>query len=238
MFTKNKYYKIYMALIEDRGLRKPRGDFYESHHIIPRSLGGNNDSTNLVNLTPREHFFAHLLLSKFTSGEGQIKMTHALRMMSNFTKSKKLINSHQYELSKSIIYKILQSAGKDYQAEKSLQDSILTEYTDINKVFDRGTCKCCGIRPRAINYIKNEKTFYRSKCEVCLVGNNEFKVPLWKKDGYIKQKICEFCDFTALFTEQLTVVTENRKYKTICLNCQVEYKLAGKKLTLKPLADF
>ena len=238
MFTKNKYYKIYMALVEDRKLRKLKSDFYESHHIIPKSLGGPDDKINLVNLTPREHFFAHLLLSKFTTGEGQIKMAHALRMMSGITKSSKLINSHQYEVSKSIIYKILQSAGKNYQDEKNLQDSILTEYTDINKVFERGTCKCCGIRPKAVNYVKNGKIFYRSKCEVCLAGNNKFKIPVWKKDGYAKQKNCEFCRFAALFTEQLTVIVENKKYKTICLNCQVEYKLTGKKTTLKVSSDF
>jgi len=34
------------------------------HHIIPRSLGGLNDKINLVNLTAREHYIAHLLLWK------------------------------------------------------------------------------------------------------------------------------------------------------------------------------
>lgn len=36
----------------------------ESHHIIPRSLGGSNDAQNLVRLTVREHFIAHCLLFK------------------------------------------------------------------------------------------------------------------------------------------------------------------------------
>lgn len=36
----------------------------ESHHIIPKSEGGSNELSNIVNLTTREHFIAHLLLAK------------------------------------------------------------------------------------------------------------------------------------------------------------------------------
>lgn len=38
--------------------------YSESHHIIPRCLGGSDDPSNLVNLTAREHFVAHQLLAK------------------------------------------------------------------------------------------------------------------------------------------------------------------------------
>jgi hypothetical protein len=38
--------------------------YKESHHVIPRCLGGTDDKDNLVNLTAREHFIAHLLLWK------------------------------------------------------------------------------------------------------------------------------------------------------------------------------
>jgi hypothetical protein len=238
MFIENKYYTIYKNFIEDRKSRKLKTDFYETHHILPRSMGGNDELFNLVNLTPREHFFAHLLLSKITTNEHQIKMAFALRMMSSIARGTKIINSKQYELSKSIIYKILQAAGKEYRDEKTLQDNILTEYTDLSKVFERGTCKNCGIRPKAINYVKNDKIFYRSKCEVCLSGNNEFKIPAWKRDGYVKNKKCEQCGFLSKFTEQTTVVIEKKKYKTICLNCQIEIKLTERSAILKPLADY
>jgi len=36
----------------------------ERHHIIPKSLGGNNDHENLVVLWYREHYIAHRLLVK------------------------------------------------------------------------------------------------------------------------------------------------------------------------------
>lgn len=42
---------------------KPEG-YVERHHVIPRCMGGNNTSNNLVYLIAREHFVAHQLLMK------------------------------------------------------------------------------------------------------------------------------------------------------------------------------
>lgn len=56
--------------------------YCERHHIIPRSIGGEDDESNLVNLLPREHFFAHLLLTKMVTNEQNIiKMNWALHKM-------------------------------------------------------------------------------------------------------------------------------------------------------------
>ena len=59
------YEKIYNALIE-KAKTSPcvEGQYVEKHHIIPKSLGGSNDSSNLVKLTARQHYIAHLLLYK------------------------------------------------------------------------------------------------------------------------------------------------------------------------------
>jgi hypothetical protein len=57
------YQKIYDNLIESRKIRIPDASvYYERHHIIPRSMGGDNSSENLIKLTAREHFLAHWLL--------------------------------------------------------------------------------------------------------------------------------------------------------------------------------
>ena len=61
------YLKIYTNLIEinKQKLRdKSGGKYYEEHHINPKCLGGNDNKTNLVLLTAREHFLAHWLLVK------------------------------------------------------------------------------------------------------------------------------------------------------------------------------
>lgn len=38
------------------------GVYTESHHIVPRYMGGTNDLSNLIVLTYRQHILAHLLL--------------------------------------------------------------------------------------------------------------------------------------------------------------------------------
>jgi hypothetical protein len=57
------YQKIYDSLIAKRKENKPAG-YTEKHHILPRALGGSDDPSNLVVLTGREHWIAHLLLWK------------------------------------------------------------------------------------------------------------------------------------------------------------------------------
>ena len=41
-----------------------QGGYYEKHHIVPRSMGGSNKKSNLVDLTAREHYVCHRLLTK------------------------------------------------------------------------------------------------------------------------------------------------------------------------------
>lgn len=84
-FTQSKYNIWYEKLIQNAKTRsKPHG-YTERHHIIPRSLGGTNDKNNLVDLTAREHYIAHLLLwkMKFSSISNHNKMTMALHVMVN-----------------------------------------------------------------------------------------------------------------------------------------------------------
>jgi hypothetical protein len=57
------YTKIYTELIQRAKTRTLAG-YKESHHIIPRCLGGQDTSDNVVDLTPEEHYTAHLLLIK------------------------------------------------------------------------------------------------------------------------------------------------------------------------------
>lgn len=58
-----KYSKWYFSLINYRSKNLPTG-YTEKHHIIPKSLGGLDNLDNIVRLTAREHYIAHLLLTK------------------------------------------------------------------------------------------------------------------------------------------------------------------------------
>jgi hypothetical protein len=81
------YQKIYDDLIQSARERCVDG-YYESHHIIPRCMGGNDDRSNLVNLTPEEHYVAHQLLVKIYPKNP--RLLRAAIMMNAGRKSNKL----------------------------------------------------------------------------------------------------------------------------------------------------
>lgn len=95
------YQKTYNNLISTRQqlMRiKTNDGTLESHHIIPKSIGGTNHSTNLVLLTPREHFIAHWLLFKLHVGKNKAKMAYAFfKMCSNNQNQQRITNSRLYE---------------------------------------------------------------------------------------------------------------------------------------------
>lgn len=82
MYLHNKYTRIYFLIIERAKSRK-LDSYTESHHIIPKSLGGSNSAENLVSLTSREHFICHRLLTKITEGEAKRKMCYAMKIMTS-----------------------------------------------------------------------------------------------------------------------------------------------------------
>jgi hypothetical protein len=58
-----KYEKIYSQIIERAKHRVLEG-YKETHHITPRCMSGTDEKDNLVDLTAREHFICHLLLTR------------------------------------------------------------------------------------------------------------------------------------------------------------------------------
>jgi hypothetical protein len=68
-------------------------------------------------------------------------------------------------------------------------------------------CKACGKRGRAVNYVKDQITHYRSLCMACLRKQRKAKpgVLAWLAAGYRKKLKCERCGFRAVIDEQLFV---------------------------------
>jgi len=91
------YLKIYYNLIQKAKEKSRTKDSsaLEFHHIIPKSLGGSNEGDNLVALTFREHYMAHLLLARITNTK---QMLDALNIIGNTKKCK--INSYLYEVNR------------------------------------------------------------------------------------------------------------------------------------------
>lgn len=94
----NKFYIWYMNIVttaQHMGRSKKEGVYYEGHHIIPRSLGGDNKKSNIVLLTPKEHLICHMLLPRFLEGKEKGKMIWALHRL---TYNGTVRTSGQYEL--------------------------------------------------------------------------------------------------------------------------------------------
>lgn len=97
MFIKNKYYKWYNLIIQYAHNRK-KNLSYELHHIIPRCIGGNNEPSNLVNLTFREHFLCHKLLTKCMEDQIKAKRMFSAMCMVGSSKLHRVIStSKNYE---------------------------------------------------------------------------------------------------------------------------------------------
>ena len=96
----NKYTTWYTAITDRARTRKLEG-YTERHHVIPKSLNGTDDKDNLVDLTAREHFICHWLLTKMYTGEAKSKMIYALNGMKRngkFTQRyETLVTSRVYE---------------------------------------------------------------------------------------------------------------------------------------------
>ena len=85
IFINNKYTKWYNNIISKAIARTlPEEIYTEKHHIIPRSLGGTDEITNLVWLTAAEHLKVHLLLVKMVTQKTHLrKMNSAAVRMAN-----------------------------------------------------------------------------------------------------------------------------------------------------------
>jgi hypothetical protein len=68
MFNNTKYTKWYFSIIESAKTRHLSG-YVERHHIIPKCLKGTDNADNIVELSAREHFICHWLLTKMVSNK-------------------------------------------------------------------------------------------------------------------------------------------------------------------------
>lgn len=117
LFIDNKYKRAYDRLME-RARNRGRVDGYtEEHHVVPRSI--DPASTDTVTLTAREHYVAHRLLVKFTSGTNKSKMVMALHTMSTCSKEKRRLSipSRTYQ------------RIREEEARRGMRDPIKTKKT-------------------------------------------------------------------------------------------------------------
>jgi len=124
------YQKIYDNLILSRSNKTLKKDeYYESHHIVPKCIGGSDDKTNLIFLTYREHFLAHLLLTKIYPEHRGIN--YALLCMLRKHTHGRVITSKVYETIKKNFSKFkklycnIENPGKSKKSRESAKKRML-----------------------------------------------------------------------------------------------------------------
>lgn len=105
------YKKHYNLLIENSRSRDILDGYKEKHHIVPKCMGGDDNSSNLVELTAREHYIVHWLLHKIYPNN--LKCVFALNFMTYGTTGKHLIlSSKDYEKIKKLNTKAMSKLHK------------------------------------------------------------------------------------------------------------------------------
>lgn len=112
------YVTRYHRFIESRSKRTlNEGQYVEKHHIIPKCMGGDDKPANLIVLSLREHFIAHMLLAY--AYPNYIPVCSAFIQMCHKNKHKddayveKIQNSKMYESLKTNFYNQLSESRKN-----------------------------------------------------------------------------------------------------------------------------
>lgn len=117
-----------------RGIKRGRG--YELHHIIPKCLGGGDGGSNLVKLTPREHYIAHSLLSKIYLDNHKIQ--YAFLCMLRDPHGHRSFTSKMYETIKKRFSDFKKWHIKIYNPGKSQKSRLLAK----NRMLNNNPMKC------------------------------------------------------------------------------------------------
>lgn len=157
------YKKIYDSII-DRAKNREFCGYTEKHHIIPRCMGGGDEESNLVRLTPEEHYVCHQLLVKLYPGN--VKLVYAIQAMSMSGPTKARSNKVYAWLKKRYIkskltgtYKKCKCCNAEFYARANRIDRPFCSRECFNN-YGRSflTCKNCHkqfTRPNSLSISKN-----------------------------------------------------------------------------------
>lgn len=161
------YLNIYKLLILKGKNRLLESTAVETHHIVPKCLGGGDEPENLVTLTPEEHYLAHLLLTKIYPTES--KVWYAANMMRS-----RVRNNKEYGWFKRAF---IAQMKQDRKFQPRTQESIEKQKETIRQKYEMGY-----ISPLAGTTISEEHKQKISK------GNIGKKIPTRSRsslEGYV-----------------------------------------------------
>lgn len=167
-------------------------EYYESHHILPKCMGGNDSDANLVDLTPEEHYTAHLLLVKLYPNNPKLiiaasmmtvnrntnkrygwlrrKHAEAMSVVQSGTKNSQYGTVWMHCLEKQVSIKV----PKDQIPDKMLEGWKLGRVIDFSF---KGSCVVCGKQMR-----EKTKTCSQECLAIHQQTNQKHKSPLFGRE--------------------------------------------------------
>ena len=151
------YLKIYNNIIEKAlsEKRNKKNNYFEKHHILPRSLGGNDLKNNIVLLTAREHFICHALLVEIHRGNYNnfCKMLHAFILMKG------------------------ESLGQKRYMNSRLYNKIKEEYSIIRSINEKGKILSESHNNKISNSLKGKKHSEETKLKISENAKKRIRKP-------------------------------------------------------------
>lgn len=131
-------YKIYHDICnrgQERGTKRKTG--FELHHILPKSMNGTNDSSNLSLLTPKEHYTVHHCLAK----TGNKKMIFAFNIMlkqnDKMHRIKNSLTSKQYEIHRINLSNAMKGIKRTEEHKNILRELGKKRFGENNNMFGK-----------------------------------------------------------------------------------------------------
>jgi hypothetical protein len=191
------YQKIYDQLIDRAKTRKLEG-YKERHHIIPKCLGGNDEKENLVDLTAREHYIAHIILCKIYPDNK--KLYYASWMMIN---RKSQGQDRDYVVSSRMYQYIKENLSHTDETKEKFRNKKLSMETR-NKISE--TLKQQGIKPPSrLGWTHSDTT----KEKLRILNSNK-KITAEQIEKMRKTKLERYGDATWNGTPKSTLTSEER----------------------------
>lgn len=237
--TMNKYNKWYDQIINNGLTEKLPG--YERHHILPKSLGGNNKKDNLVYITAREHFICHWLLTKiYPTGEEHWKMLNALRIMRAENK-----NQQRYDTKiTSRVYAKLKEEYSQLQSERmrgqknpmfgKIPSDAVRQGRSERATYNN-SAKLPGVGTKISEAKKGVKREifsdeWRAKMSASKLGtnNNRYGVEVLEETREkIRQKAIGRKQSPETIAKKAEAVRGSKREKKLCIHCNKEVAVNG-----------
>lgn len=192
------YQKIHNQIIERariRNLTDKKVSYFETHHIVPRCIGGSDDHSNLVNLTAREHFLIHWLLHRIYPNNYKLATAFWKCAYGNSKERKFVPSSRAYEEAKMSFVNIsvvcehcnksynyrnyVQFHGKNCRLNPNVDQQILLQRVKQRQEI-KTKCEHCNVEVDYRNYTK----WHGEMCK----SNPNITVDIFEKKKLRKEK--------------------------------------------------